>query len=156
VRRREQGANSMQEKEKESILKEYLEKFTEPLILLLLASAFISIIIGQYDDAFSIILAVIIVSTVGFIQEHQSEKSVQALTQFVSHKCHVIRDGQEREVLAEDLVQGDIVLLTRGNRVPADMRLIESLELRIDESLLTGESHPVSKYDKVENFPRNF
>ena len=142
----------MQEQEKESMVKQYLEKFTEPLILLLLASAFISIIIGQYDDAFSIILAVVIVSTVGFIQEHQSEKSVQALTQFVSHKCHVIRDNQEREVLAEDLVVGDIVELTRGNRVPADLRLIESVQLRIDESLLTGESHPVSKFDAVIHY----
>ncbi len=109
------------------MLKKYLAKFTEPLIGLLLASAFISIIIGQWDDAFSIILAVIIVSTVGFIQEYNSEKSVEALGQFVSHKCSVLRDSEEKEILAEELVRGDIVLLTRGNRVPADMRLFETI-----------------------------
>jgi len=137
--------NALEEKEKESLLKRYLEQFSEPLILLLLGSAVISILIGQYNDAFTIILAVTIVSTVGFIQEYRSEKSVEALTQFVAHKCEVVRDGRVSEVSAEELVIGDIVVLNRGNRVPADVRLFEAIDLRIDESILTGESNPTKK-----------
>jgi len=137
--------NTLEEKEKESLLKRYLGQFTEPLILLLLVSALISIIIGAYDDAFSIILAVIIVSTVAFVQEYRSEKSLEALTQLVTYRCEVVRDGVAMELLAEELVEGDVVALNRGVRVPADLRLFETIDLRIDESILTGESKPAKK-----------
>lgn len=138
--------NSIGTAEKESLLKKYLEQFTEPLIMLLLGSAVVSIFMGQYDDAASIIVAVLIVSTVAFIQEYKSEKAVEALTQYVSHMCHVIRDNKMSEVNVEDLVEGDLVVLTQGSRVPADLRLIEVVSLRIDESILTGEHKPSRKH----------
>jgi len=147
VKRRQENSekNKLNEEEKESLIQKYLGQFTEPLILLLLVSAIVSVIVGQYDDAASIVLAVIIVSTVAFIQEYRSEKSLEALTQFVSHQCEVVREGRVTQIAAEDLVKGDVVLLSRGQRVPSDVRLIEAVELRIDESILTGEANPTKK-----------
>jgi len=106
----------------------------------------ISLLIGQYDDALSIILAVIIVSTVAFVQEYRSEKAVEALHSFVAQSCQVLRDGRVRDIKAEELVTGDIVVLNRGDRVPADIRLIETIDFRTDESILTGESEAVKKH----------
>lgn len=111
-----------------------------------MASAFISILIGQWDDAISIFLAVVIVSTVGFVQEYQSEQSMQALNQHVAQKALVVRDSREEEILAENLVVGDVVILTRGFKVPADIRLFQTSDLRIEEAILTGEPHAVKKH----------
>eukprot|EP01119_Soliformovum_irregulare_P019906 TRINITY_DN6393_c0_g1_i1.p1 TRINITY_DN6393_c0_g1~~TRINITY_DN6393_c0_g1_i1.p1 ORF type:complete len:782 (-),score=220.72 TRINITY_DN6393_c0_g1_i1:265-2541(-) len=148
-RRDDDKRNAIKEEEEESLIKRFLEQFTEPLIALLLASAVISLLFGQFDDAFSIILAVLIVSSVGFIQEYRSEKSVEALTQFVAQSCEVTRGGQTIQILAENLVRGDLVTLNRGDKIPADMRIVESIELRIDESILTGESKPTKKSEAV-------
>lgn len=93
---------------------------------------------GQFDDAISITVAIVIVVTVAFIQEYRSEKSLQELNKLVPPKCNAIRDGLSKEFLARFLVPGDLVTLTTGSRVPADLRLIESIELEIDESSFTG------------------
>jgi Ca2+-transporting ATPase len=143
------GKNVLQEAEKVSWAKLFLEKFTEPLILLLLASATISLIIGEVADAIGIFVAVSLVAILGFIQEYRSEKSVEALKKLTAHKCRVIRGGKVKEILAEELVPGDIVLLIVGDRVPADIRLVESINLQVDESILTGESEPSNKNIKT-------
>lgn len=114
--------------------------YESPLILLLCGSATISAVMGNLDDAISIAVAVLIVLTVGFVQEHRSEKSLEALNKLVPHHCHVIRQGSTIHVLANELVPGDIVTFSTGDRIPADIRLIEAVELDIDESSLTGET----------------
>ncbi|KAL7053375.1 hypothetical protein AAHC03_027192, partial [Spirometra sp. Aus1] len=117
----------------------------EPMIGLLLVSAGVSIMMGQFDDAVSISAAILIVVTVGFVQGHRSEKAVESLKKLMPPKCNCMRDGTLSHILAQDLVPGDIVYLSVGDRVPADLRLIEATDLRIDESNLTGETKAVSK-----------
>ncbi|KAI0919162.1 hypothetical protein AcV5_002148 [Taiwanofungus camphoratus] len=115
--------------------------YESPLILLLCGSAVVSAIMGNVDDAISITVAVLIVLTVGFVQEQRSEKSLEALNKLVPHHCHLIRDGSPLHVLANELVPGDIVTFTTGDRIPADVRLLAALDLEIDESSLTGETN---------------
>jgi P-type Ca2+ transporter type 2C len=100
------GANELEEEEKESLIMKFLEKFKEPLVLLLLASAIISLLIKQYDDAISITLAIIIVCTVAFVQEYRSEETLEALKKIVTHKCQVLREGIVEVQEASDLVPG--------------------------------------------------
>lgn len=114
--------------------------YESPLILLLCGSASISAIMGNVDDAVSIAVAVLIVLTVGFVQERRSEKSLEALNKLVPHHCHVIREGETIHVLANELVPGDLVSFSTGDRIPADIRIVNSVDLEIDESSLTGET----------------
>ncbi|PIL33698.1 transporter [Ganoderma sinense ZZ0214-1] len=114
--------------------------YENPLILLLCGSAGVSAVMGNIDDAISITVAVLIVLTVGFVQEQRSEKSLEALNKLVPHHCHLIREGKPLHVLANELVPGDIVTFTTGDRVPADVRLISAVDLEVDESSLTGET----------------
>ncbi|CAG8599763.1 1775_t:CDS:10 [Ambispora gerdemannii] len=109
------------------------------------ASATISFIMGNRDDAFSVILAVLIVTTVGFVQEYRSEKSLEALNKLVPHYCHLIRQGHNFTTLVNELVPGDLVRFGIGDRIPADIRLITAVNLEIDESNLTGENKPCKK-----------
>ncbi|CDW56585.1 Calcium transporting ATPase type 2C [Trichuris trichiura] len=139
------GYNEFLVDTKEPLLKKYVDQFRNPLILLLLGSAFISIIMGQYDDAISITTAIVIVVTVAFVQEYRSEKSLDELTKLVPPVCTCLRDRREVSFAARELVPGDVVLLTMGDRVPADLRLLEAVELQIDESSLTGETEPAKK-----------
>ncbi|CAB9523428.1 Calcium-transporting ATPase type 2C member [Seminavis robusta] len=118
----------------------------EPLIGMLLVSAGISVILGNYADAISIAIALLIVSLVAAIQEYRSERAMEQLAHLVPHNCTVLRDGQVKdEFPAKHLVVGDLVLLATGDRVPADCRVVDSVELQINESALTGESVPVEK-----------
>ncbi|TFY56414.1 hypothetical protein EVG20_g8929, partial [Dentipellis fragilis] len=119
--------------------------YESPLILLLCGSALISAFMGNVDDAVSITVAILIVLTVGFIQERRSEKSLEALNKLVPHHCHVTRDGASLHVFANEVVPGDIVTFSTGDRVPADVRLISAVDLEIDESSLTGETTARSK-----------
>src|SRR5690606_27462978 len=82
---------------------------------------------------------------IGFIQEYKAEKQVQALKKMVVAKARVLREGKEREISGEEVVPGDIVLMASGGRVPADVRLLKTIEYKVDESMLTGESIPVEK-----------
>lgn len=136
------------ETEEESIHSKFLEQFKDPMIILLCVSALISLMVGQWDDAISIMLAVLIVLVVAFVQEWRSEKSLALLNNLVPHQCTLLRDGQLQTISAEELVPGDVVVLNPGNRVPADIRLIEAIDLEVDESSLTGESALVSKTDE--------
>lgn len=100
---------------------------------------------GNIDDAVSITVAVLIVLTVGFVQERRSEKSLEALNKLVPHHCHLLRDGRQLHVLANELVPGDIVTFSTGDRVPADVRMLTAVDLEVDESSLTGETDTRTK-----------
>ncbi|XP_038137088.1 calcium-transporting ATPase type 2C member 1 isoform X2 [Cyprinodon tularosa] len=139
------GWNEFDISEDEPLWKKYISQFKDPLILLLLASAVISVAMHQFDDAISITVAIIIVVTVAFVQEYRSEKSLEELGKLVPPECHCIRDGHLDHLLARELVPGDTVCLSVGERVPADLRLFEASNLSIDESSLTGETHPSTK-----------
>jgi P-type Ca2+ transporter type 2C len=133
-----------------SILRPILEalagQLKEPLILMLLGSAAISIALGNAADAASIVVALLIVSLVAAIQEYRSEQALEQLQNLVPHTCTVLRDGVVHDKLyAADLVVGDLVLLQTGDRVPADCRVVDSVELALDESALTGEHDAVRK-----------
>ncbi|XP_037068000.1 calcium-transporting ATPase type 2C member 1-like isoform X3 [Pollicipes pollicipes] len=145
VRQKVYGTNSFQVKDEEPLWKKYLEQFQNPLILLLLASAFVSVLMKQFDDAFSIAAAITIVVTVAFIQEYRSEKSLEELKKLVPPVCHCLRSGQVTSFLAEELVPGDIVHFSVGDRVPADIRLCQGVDLEVDESSFTGEAKPARK-----------
>ncbi|KAM6223816.1 calcium-transporting ATPase type 2C member 2 [Rhynchocyon petersi] len=129
----------------EPVWKKYLDQFKNPLILLLLGSALVSVVTKEYEDAVSIAMAVLIVVTVAFIQEYRSEKSLEELTKLVPPECHCIREGKLQHLLARDLVPGDVVSLSMGDRIPADIRLTEVTDLLVDESSFTGEAEPCVK-----------
>ena len=140
------GPNKLEEEEKEHIVLRYIDQFKDPLILLLLGSAALSVLVGQYEDAISIAVAVIIVGTVAFVQELKSEETLAALNTLVPNRCNVVRNGQTINTSAEELVPGDVIKLHTGDRVPADARIIKSIGLYTDESTLTGESEPREKH----------
>ncbi|CAD7689217.1 unnamed protein product [Nyctereutes procyonoides] len=146
-RRQVHGWNEFVADNTEPVWKKYLVQFKNPLILLLLVSALVSVLTKQYEDAVSIAMAVLIVVTVAFIQEYRSEKSLEELTKLVPPECNCIREGKLQHLLARDLVPGDIVSLSIGDRIPADIRLTEVTDLLVDESSFTGEAEPCSKTD---------
>ncbi|KAG5642209.1 hypothetical protein DXG03_003400 [Asterophora parasitica] len=144
------GYNEFSVSSPEPVLLKFAKTIYEsPLILLLCGSAAISAIMGNVDDAVSITVAVLIVLTVGFVQERRSEKSLEALNKLVPHHCHVLRDGSSIHVLANELVPGDIVTFSTGDRIPADIRIVSSIDLEIDESSLTGETEARRKSDET-------
>lgn len=144
-RRAYHGWNEFDISEDEPLWKKYISQFKDPLIMLLLASAVISVLMRQFDDAVSITVAIIIVVTVAFVQEYRSEKSLEELGKLVPPECHCVREGHMEHLLARELVPGDTVCLSTGERVPADLRLFEAIDLSVDESSLTGETTPCSK-----------
>ncbi|KAI9199744.1 PMR1-type calcium-transporting P-type ATPase [Polychytrium aggregatum] len=146
------GPNELVVKEEESLTTKFLEQFKNPLILLLFGSAMISIVLNHIEDAVSITLAIVIVVTVAFIQEYRSEQSLEALNKLVPHYAHVVRNGHEYTIDANDLVPGDIIRFRTGDRIPADIRLISACDVAIDQSTLTGETEPCKKHtDVIDN-----
>ncbi|KAI1774144.1 calcium-transporting ATPase type 2C member 1 [Hypoxylon cercidicola] len=181
-RLRDWGPNEIPHEPPDPLWLRFIMQFREPLIILLLISAFLSIFVGNMDDAVSITIAVTIVVTVGFVQEYRSEKSIEALNHLVPNHAHLIRaqsarpsvgarnpswlpavsDPEEKvygseseipdeelleatssKVMAAQLVPGDLVLFTTGDRIPADIRITKAADLTIDASNLTGENEPL-------------
>lgn len=140
------GKNELVEEEKAGPIRLFLGQFKEILILILIVAAVAAYYVGDTLDAVVILIVVLINAVVGFIQEYRAEKAMEKLKGLISSEAVVIRDGQEQKVTAGDLTVGDIVLLEEGNKVPADLRIIESYDLLVDESALTGESIPVEKH----------
>lgn len=127
----------------------FLSQFKSPLIYVLLAAAVLSVAIKEWSDAGFIFAVLIINAIIGSIQEYSAQRAAVALQALVSTRCRVLRSGESYEIDAEELVPGDVVLLESGDRVPADLRLLMSHDLEVDESLLTGESLPVLKDSSV-------
>ena len=142
----EHGKNELVEEEKAGPVSLFLGQFKDILILILIIAAIAAYYVGDTLDAIVILIVVIINAVVGFIQEYRAEKAMEKLKGLISAEAVVIRDGHEQKVPAGELTLGDIVLLEEGDNVPADLRIIESYDLLIDESTMTGESIPVEKH----------
>ena len=123
----------------------FLRQFTDVLILILFAAAAISLVIGEIGDAITILVIIVLNGILGFVQEFKAENAIEALKKMLHPTCKVLRDSKEKIIDAKLLVPGDIVLLETGDKIPADLRLIESYNLKVDEASLTGESEPVAK-----------
>jgi magnesium-transporting ATPase (P-type) len=139
------GRNELHPDEPKSNFAILLDQFTSPLIYILLVAAVVTIAIDEYTDAAVIAAVLVINATIGFIQERRADRSVHALMQLASPSSAVVRDGQQHTIDSAELVPGDVVLLSSGTLVPADLRVCRATTLEIDESLLTGESDPTKK-----------
>ena len=126
-------------------LKIFVSQFRSFLVAILVAAATFSLFVGEKLDA-SVILAIVVLNAFfGFIQEYRAENAIAALRRMVVNRVRVIRDGQETEINAEELVPGDVFLLAVGQKIPVDAKLLEAVNLTINEASLTGESAPVIK-----------
>ncbi|HVL98090.1 MAG TPA: HAD-IC family P-type ATPase [Egibacteraceae bacterium] len=139
------GPNELEGEEPPSSAEILLDQFRSPLIAILLVAAVVTAALGEYVDMGVIAAVLVLNAAIGFVQERRAERSIQALMQLAAPSALVVRDGEEVEVVARELVPGDLVILRAGDRVPADVRLLATTGLDVDESLLTGESTSVSK-----------
>lgn len=148
-RLQEYGYNEIKDAKKISAVKIFLEQFHSFVIYILIVALVISIFIGENADAIVIGVIVVLNAIFGFVQEYKAEKSIEALKKLASLKATVIRDGKEKEIEAKLLVPGDIIKLEIGDKIPADSRIFELINLQTQEAALTGESLPVKKELKV-------
>jgi magnesium-transporting ATPase (P-type) len=139
------GPNALPQPRRSGVVRLYLGQFTNPLVYLLLAASAVSVAIGDLSDALFIFAVLQINAVVGTVQEWKAESGADALRKLIRNRTIVRRDGSDREIDSEGLVPGDIVRLDSGSQVPADLRLITAMSLKVQESLLTGESEPVGK-----------
>jgi magnesium-transporting ATPase (P-type) len=144
-RREKHGPNALPETKRRSIWPVILRQFASPLIYILFVAAGIAFALGKHDDGIVILVVVLINSIIGVFQEHRAEQSMEALQRLTALRARVVRDGHEQMVEARELVPGDIMLLTAGDAIGADARLIECAALETAEAALTGESLPVGK-----------
>ncbi|OGO43779.1 MAG: hypothetical protein A2Z05_04400 [Chloroflexi bacterium RBG_16_60_22] len=145
------GPNQLEARKKTPPLMVFSGQFLSPLIYVLLVAAVISIIVGHFLDAWVILGVLLLNAAIGFVQETRAEKAMEALIRLAAPRASVRRDGSVREIPARELVPGDILLLETGDRVPADARLLEASNLKVNEATLTGESVPVDK--STRTFP---
>ncbi len=143
--RKNHGYNELEEAKPTPLWKKFIKNFKDFMIFILIAAAIISFVLGEKTDAFIIIAIVLINAIISTYQEMKAEESISALKSLTAPKCVVLRDGEKMEIDAKFLVPGDVVFIEAGNFVPADGRLIESSNLKMEESTLTGESLPVEK-----------
>jgi len=144
----EYGPNELKEKAKKTPFMMFLDQFRDFMILILIAAAVISGIVGDPEDTIAIIVIVLLNAVIGFVQEYRAEKALAALKKMAAHTALVLRSNEHTTIPASELVPGDIVLLEAGKVVPADMRLAETVQLKAEEAALTGESVPVEKITK--------
>ena len=151
------GTNELQAKKKKSTFVKFLEQFKDFMIIVLIIAAIISGVVGYIEgegitDSIIILIVVVLNAVIGVIQENKAEKSLEALQKLSAHVSKVIRNGKIEVIPAKELVPGDIVVLDTGDYVPADLRIIEAVNLKSQEASLTGESVPVDKKtEKIEN-----
>lgn len=144
-RRKQFGFNELLEEEKQSALLLFFSQFKDFMVIILLVATLISGILGEYIDAIAIIAIVIVNGILGFFQERKAEKSLEALKELSAPLANVLRDGQWIKIPSKEIVPGDIIRFSSGDRISADVRLFEVSSLEIEESALTGESIPASK-----------
>lgn len=140
------GPNALPEKKGKPAWLRFLAHFHDVLIYILLAAALMTAVMGHWVDTAVILGVTVINSLIGYIQENNAEKSLQSIRNMLSSDAQVIRDGKHDTVSTKELVPGDIVVLRAGDRIPADLRLIEAHNLRVEEAILTGESTVVDKH----------
>jgi cation-transporting P-type ATPase F len=139
------GANVLSERRGASWLRGLAEQFLQPLVVVLLGAAGLSVFLGDFVDAGVIGAVVLLNGIIGFLQEHRAEQSIAALSKTIVTEATVLRDGRLQRVPSERLVRGDVVALQSGDTVPADLRLLELKDLKVEEAGLTGESVPAEK-----------
>lgn len=150
------GPNELIEKGGKHPLKILWQQFTSTMVLILIAAAVVSGLLGKVTETVAIAAIVVLFALLGFVQEYRAEKAMAALKKLAVPLVRVVRGGQKREVSARDLVPGDLIALEAGNAVPADIRLVECVNLKIQEAVLTGESEAVEKSPEAlaqENLP---
>lgn len=140
-----EGENILAQQNGPGMLTIFLSQFSDFMVLVLMGAAVLSGWLGEWSDAVTILTIVFLNATLGFIQEYRAEKSLEALRRLSAPVAHVKRDGKDLKIPASEVVRGDLVELSPGDRVPADLRLVQVTELEIDESTLTGESMAVVK-----------
>ena len=144
-RLRQYGPNALVEQKKKSAFAMFIDQFTDFMIIVLLAAAGISGVIGELSDTLAILVIVILNAVLGFSQEYRAEKAMAALKKLAAANAALVRSGGTRTAPAAELVPGDVVLLEAGRIIPADLRVIEAARLTVEEAALTGESLPVEK-----------
>jgi len=137
----EYGPNELKKEKGISPIRLFLEQFTNILIIILLIATGLSIFLGEITDAIVIIAIVLACATLGFVEEYRSEKALEALKKMAAPTAAVLREGKEVKIRASEVVPGDIILLFTGDKVPADARLIEAINLKVDEARLQGNQH---------------
>ena len=151
LRQEKYGKNELPKGKTPSLIKIFIEQLLDPIVLLLVVAMIFSIIIKENIDAIAIAFIILVDLILGTFQEWKANKNVEALTKLIEIRTKTIRSGKEIEVYSSNLVPGDIVLLSSGDKISADLRLIEVNNLTIDESVLTGESTSVSKTSSTIN-----
>ena len=139
------GRNEMKEPKKKTVLQSFFEQLNDPLIYVLIVAAVVSILLKEISDAVIIGVVVLLNATVGVLQEGKARRALESLKKLTSPKAMVIREGRRLEIPAAELVKGDLVYLEAGCQIPADLRLSQTSNLKIEESALTGESLPIEK-----------
>jgi Ca2+-transporting ATPase len=145
----ESGKNQIVNAKRKTVWQLLLHQFTDVMILVLIVAAIISGMVGELNSTYVILAIVLLNALIGFVQEYQATKAVEALQKMAASQARVLRNGQTVDIEAADLVPGDVVLLDAGNIIPADVRFIETHALKVDESSLTGESDNVVKNPAV-------
>ncbi len=148
---KEHGLNQLRKQTRIEPFKILIRQFKNFLVLILIVAALISYLIGDMLDAIMIGIIVLVNSGLGFLQEFRAEKAMIALEKMESDKAIVVREGEERRIDASLLVPGDIIVLSEGEHVPADARILESVNMKVDEAVFTGESVPVEKIEEKMN-----
>ena len=141
----EHGKNEIEDIKKKTILKMVLHQLTDFMILILIAAAVISGVIGDLTDTIIILIIIVLNAIVGFAQEYRAEKAMEALKGMLASQARILRDGKLIDIPSTDIVPGDVVALEAGNIIPADVRFFETHQIKVDESTLTGESQNVEK-----------
>lgn len=139
------GTNELPEKDQENPIIKFLKHFHDVLIYILLAAAVVTALLGHFVDTAVILLVAIVNATIGYFQESKAEKALEGIKNMLSLEAEVLRDGEKKEVEATELVPGDIVYLNAGDKIPADLRIIVSEDLKIEEAALTGEATSAEK-----------
>lgn len=139
------GSNTLPDVKAPSVFLIFFRQFLNPLIYILVLAAAVSLALNRIEDSIFIVIVLLINGAIGTAQEYSAGQAAIALRKLEQHRATVIRDGAQREIDAAELVPGDLIFLEAGNRVPADVQLVEAFDLQCDESLLTGESMPVKK-----------
>ncbi|WP_080873911.1 cation-transporting P-type ATPase [Oceanobacillus timonensis] len=152
-RKQKYGKNELPEPDKDPKWLKFLRQFNDTLIYVLLAAAVLTVILGHYADTIVILMVILINAVIGYFQENKAEKALEGIKKMLSLESTVIRDGKHTEVASSELVPGDIVLLSPGDKIPADLRLTAASRLTIEESPLTGESTSVEK--NTETLPED-
>ena len=154
------GKNKLDEPKKDGIITKFIKSMADPMIIMLLAAAGISLVTSMiqgesFTDVFIILFVVTINTILGMVQESKAENAIGSLMEMTKSTSKVIRDGQIKNVKSEDLVVGDVIVLEAGDSVPADCRILESYSMKVEEAAITGESVPVNKIIDILTLKEN-